>query len=272
MKMNMQTLQHALARARREVARRAAALQPRNLVPVLAVPLAFTGAPLSVPAHHIEPPDLPAFASIEPATALKQAFFEFLQPIVAAENDVIRAERQRLLRLRERLASGQALEREQRRWLARLADIYQYELPRRATASELDKLLLRVDVVPSSLVLVQAALESGWGRSRFARKGNNLFGQWCFAPGCGMVPARRDPGRDHELAQFASARDAVHAYLLNLNSFHRYAEFRQLRAAQRRRGKLSGIALAAGLSAYSERRDEYVAKVRAMIRANDLES
>jgi len=268
----MQTIRQFFARARQSAARLAGTTRPGHLAPLLILPLALTGPHLSVPGRVLQPPEPPAFTAIEDVAARKRAFFEFLQPIVAAENKVIRVQRERLLRLRERLASGQTLESDQREWLARLAAVYAAELPRRPTVADLDRLLLRVDIVPRSLVLVQAALESGWGRSRFARRGNNMFGQWCFAAGCGMVPARRDPGRAHELARFDSVRDAVHAYLLNLNSFHRYAGFRKLRAEQRRHGQLSGIALAPGLSAYSEQRDEYVAKVRAMIRANDLES
>jgi Bax protein len=132
-------------------------------------------------------------------------------------------------------------------------------------------LLQRVDVVPVSLVLAQAAKESAWGRSRFAREGNNLFGEWCFTAGCGMVPRRRESGKTHEVETFPSVRAAVASYIHNLNSHPSYRMLRSIRASLREAGKpLNGLALARGLEAYSAQGSDYVASVRDIIRKNRL--
>ena len=126
--------------------------------------------------------------------------------------------------------------------------------------------------MPASLALAQAAKESGWGTSRFARAGNNWFGQQCFREGCGHVPVRREADRQHEVARFPSVQAAVDAYMLNLNTHYRYQEFRDLRAQSRGNGNsLKGTELAAGLLAYSERREAYVAEIIDMIEYNELE-
>ena len=133
------------------------------------------------------------------------------------------------------------------------------------------RLLRRADVIPVSLVLAQAANESGWGTSRFARQGNNFFGQWCFEPGCGLVPRDRGAGKKHEVAVFESPRASVEAYIRNLNSHPAYRGLRGIRQQLRSNDQpVTGIALAAGLEKYSERGAEYIEELRAMIRYNDL--
>lgn len=132
------------------------------------------------------------------------------------------------------------------------------------------RLLRRVDVIPVKLVLAQAANESAWGTSRFAREGNNLFGQWCFTKGCGMVPIRRAEGASHEVALFTTPAASVRAYMLNLNSGGAYEHFRKIRIGLKRMNKpQSAIVLAAGLEKYSERGRDYVRSIRDMIRGNE---
>jgi Bax protein len=127
----------------------------------------------------------------------------------------------------------------------------------------------RVDTVPLELVLSQAANESAWGTSRFARKANNLFGQWCFSKGCGLVPARRNAGSTHEVAAFKSPQLSVRSYLRNLNTGRVYKDLRNIRAAKRAEGKqATAYEIAAGLSKYSERGQAYVKEIRAMIKYN----
>ena len=123
-----------------------------------------------------------------------------------------------------------------------------------------------------SLALAQAAKESGWGTSRFAREGNNYFGQWCYKAGCGIVPASRAPGRTHEVEAFDSPAESVASYMRNINTHSGYKSFREARKVQRSEADaLSGVALAAELSQYSERRDAYVAELRQLIVGNDLD-
>jgi uncharacterized FlgJ-related protein len=145
-------------------------------------------------------------------------------------------------------------------------------LSRASVYNALAALLQRVDTLPVSLVLAQAAIESGWGTSRFAREGNNLFGQWCFDPGCGLVPAARRTGARHEVAAYASVNDSIDAYLLNINTHSAYRDLRELRARARAEGREpTGLELATGLRSYSERGELYVQDVRSIIRGNGLD-
>ena len=130
----------------------------------------------------------------------------------------------------------------------------------------------KLDVIPPSLILAQAANESAWGTSRFATKGNNLFGQWCFSKGCGLVPRGRAEGASHEVAKFSSPYRSVRAYIQNLNRHPTYQLLRDVRLEDRRdNAPLSGLELAEGLLGYSERGEEYIEEIRAMIHYNNLE-
>jgi len=230
------------------------------------------GALLGVLVLH-SPQRLPDFSTISDIPARKQAFFEFLAPIVDAENERVLEQRQRLLALAPKVRAGETPGWLDRRWLASLAE--EYEVPWNSDLSEperLDAIAMlerRVDAVPIPLALVQAATESGWGRSRFATEGNNLFGHWCYEPGCGLVPARRNQDAAHEVAAFDSVSDSVSRYLYNLNTHAAYAPLRAIRARLRRQGESpTAMALADGLLLYSERREEYVDEIKTVIRVN----
>lgn len=218
-------------------------------------------------------PRLPDFSTISDIPARKQAFFEFLTPVVEAENERVLEQRKRLVSLAERIRAGESPGWLERRWLGRLAE--EYEVPWNYDFSEAERLASlamlerRVDAVPVPLALVQAATESGWGQSRFALEGNNLFGHWCYEPGCGLVPARRNQGAAHEVAAFDSISDSVSRYLHNLNTHAAYAPLRAIRARLRRQGESpTALALADGLVRYSERREEYVDEIKSVIRIN----
>lgn len=228
----------------------------------------------------LQPPgheDMPVIEA-DTVAARKDRFFDYLRPIVRHENRVIREQRLRLQRLRDTLAAGGALAWLDRRWLADMARAYRLAGGGEDDETPLDAdlvaaLLERVDVIPESLALVQSAKESSWGRSRFAREGNNLFGQWCHEPGCGLTPTARKAGRSHEVERFGSVRASVRSYFRNLNTHAQYRELRRLRAALRKRDEpLTGVALADGLTFYSERRQAYVDEVKAMIRNNGLDA
>jgi len=214
---------------------------------------------------------LPDFAELE-VPAKKRAFFSYLRPHIETANADIRADRARLQAIAEDIEHHEPNWLE-RRFLRNLAAQYDIELEEPPDYAALaPKLLRRVDVVPASLMLIQAAKESGWGTSKFAVIGNNLFGQQCFERGCGYVPTARERGRRHEVARFESVEDAVRAYLHNVNTHPRYKAMREIRAQLRNASQsLSGTRLADGLLAYSERRGKYVEEVKAMIRQNDLE-
>lgn len=214
---------------------------------------------------------LPAFESIEDAGQRKSAFFRHLLPVVEAENRRLEDLRREVASLADRRAAGRPLNRHETRLLRALAERYRSPLSDPLAAGFFGSLLARADQVPASLVLAQAAMESGWGGSRFAREGLNLFGHWCEVPGCGMVPAQRPEGASYEVARFDSVRESVRKYMHNLNSHRAYRDFRARRAELRRRGeRLSGPALARTLTSYSERGREYIDDIRALIAANDL--
>ncbi len=213
--------------------------------------------------------DLPDLAAVEDVSTLKRTFFAFLQPIVVAENDRIRAQRAELEALQSTLAAGEELGWLARRRLRRLAGEYEVPWQPENPAAVAATLARRIDVIPPDLALAQAAKESGWGRSRFAVEGNNLFGQWCYEPGCGLVPGQRPDGEQHEVAAFDSVDEAIRRYMNNLNTHERYRVFREKRAALRGSDRsLSGPALVPGLLGYSERGEVYLDELQAMMQQN----
>jgi Bax protein len=132
------------------------------------------------------------------------------------------------------------------------------------------KMLIHVDKIPASLALIQAAKESGWGTSYFAREGNNLFGHWCFEKGCGIIPRRRPEGATYEVRTFDDVADSVRAYIRNLNSHPAYREVRMQRYRMRLAGKQPDAHLmAGGLEHYSGIGMKYVETVREMIEGNE---
>lgn len=213
-------------------------------------------------------PDFDAITSIE---AKKEAFFTYFHAYIDEENTRILQSRERLLEFQAILAGGALLSPAERHTLDLIAS--EYRIPRNdlPIAAMVEELLLRVDIIPVSLALAQAATESAWGTSRFAKEGNNIFGQWCFDEGCGLIPGRRADDASHEVRAFASVDAAVKAYYRNLNSNPTYDYFRELRAQMRLRDKpLNSHQLADGLTRYSERGRAYVAEIRDMIRINEL--
>ena len=152
-----------------------------------------------------------------------------------------------------------------------LADEFWVEVDDKSFKQIVGELLLKIDEVPPSLVVAQAINESGWGRSRFAREANNIFGMWCYTPGCGLVPERRRANDKHEVKRYASIQASVDEYLRNINRNKAYVELRALRARQRQRLQpLSGDYLAQGLRRYSSIGAEYVNRIRNIIRTRDL--
>jgi len=212
--------------------------------------------------------DLPDFAAMEEDVAtMKAAFYAYLTPMVIHHNDSIRDQRARLKDVQQKISSETPLSGADRRWLNTLAEQYELESDQEMMPQTLvQTLLLRVDTVPLELALVQAAKESGWGRSRFAVEANNLFGQWCYVEGCGMVPSNRAAGANHEIEVFSSVSEAMRRYMNNLNTHESYRDFRRLRQQLRESGKpLTGMALVSGLTLYSERREAYVEDIRGML-------
>lgn len=255
---------------------------PRRLLAGLTGAMALPLALLLLFAPRLEPevavPDfgpLPDFAAIDDVARKKQAFFAYLLPMVEAHNARVRAIRGELRALRSRIERGDALTSADWDRVAEFARRYRVTLEDDAPLDVeiVDRLLRRADVLPPSLVLAQAAAESAWGTSRFARTANNLFGEWCFTAGCGIVPARRAAGAKHEVEDFDSVYDSVDSYFRNLNSHPAYRGVREQRLAARTAGRpIRGAELAAGLTRYSERGQAYIEELRAIMRVNGLDA
>ena len=237
------------------------------------VVLMYTGT-APEPAPKVVYPELPDFAAISDVREKKQAFFGYLEPMIEAHNERVRMTRRQLEDWRARRAEGDRLGAEARARLSVLGERHRVEIPEQGPipVERLDALLACVDVIPPSLVLAQAATESAWGTSRFAREANNLFGEWCFTEGCGLVPNRRSQGATHEVERFATVNASIDSYFHNLNSHPAYAELRAIRArARAAAATISGADLAAGLTLYSERGEDYVDELRLIIRVNNLD-
>ena len=213
--------------------------------------------------------EIPDFAAIKNSTAKKKAFFDFLRPIIRAENAKVARIRVRMLNISEMVDNGDDVSPEDQQWLLTLAKKYHVDM---ATLDDEEAWLLlkrRVDTVPFRLALAQAANESSWGTSRFAREGRNFFGEWCFTEGCGLVPARRQEGMTHEVAVFSSVNESVASYIYHLNRVDIYTPLRVKRYKLHKNGnKPTAHELAAGLTGYSERGEAYVDSIRKMIRVN----
>lgn len=208
------------------------------------------------------PRDLPELKDVGER---KTVFLSLALPLVLQANARVAVDRRRLLYAIDRRAAGKPLSKDLEGWLERLAKKY------KISGINLDELLRRVDIVPPSLFLAQAATESGWGTSRFAIEGNAIFGQWTTAGGRGMVPEGRPEGETYKVRSFDRLVDSFSAYLLNLNSHRAYRGLRETRAGMRRTGRnLDGNELAADLLSYAQIGEEYVTLLRGIIRRNRL--
>lgn len=205
----------------------------------------------------------------------KRLFFRTIGPMVLRSNELIQQDRDRLLSLRE----STSLSSEDVRWVAALAKKYRVKAKTDVkTKTEkplhlIPALLKRVDIIPPSLILAQAAEESGWGTSRFAFAGNALFGQWTWG-GDGITPKSQRQGLgDYKIAAFDSPLQSVQAHALNLNTHSAYKKFRELRSEAHSKGKLfSGFDAATTLDKYSERGKEYVKSLQSIIGYNNIKN
>jgi Bax protein len=213
----------------------------------------------------------PDFSSVPNVAVKKQLFFDFFQDYVRDENQTILGLRKDLLSYADITRKGWMLSPSERSRVLEIAESYKLELTFSNEAEVIEELVQRVDIIPPSLALAQAATESAWGTSRFALEGNNVFGQWCYTKGCGIVPSRRPSGAIHEVETFSTIKSSVQAYFVNINTNDVYQHLRDQRAQMRARGhEVDSMILAAGLGRYSERGDNYVDEVQVIITQNDL--
>lgn len=212
---------------------------------------------------------LPDFSGIADSAERKLRFFSFLLPLVQEENRWLDVARRRLEYIHDHIRFERPIPPADRVWLDRIAAEFGLEGYDPRDPVFWCRVRRRVDIVPEDLVLVQAAMESAWGTSRFARQGCNLFGQWCTSPGCGIVPADRPAGQEHEVARFATVNASIASYLRNLNTGRSYRKLRRIREKMREQGLEPDAArMAGGLTPYAQRGAHYVQTIRAMLRHN----
>ncbi|MDC9720177.1 MAG: glucosaminidase domain-containing protein [Gammaproteobacteria bacterium] len=208
---------------------------------------------------------LPDFSAITDVKQKKALFFNYLTELANAANNKVVHLRVEIKRMKPGHLTTLQVKR-----LNRLAK--SYKIKTKDPHQQMDLLLRKIEEVPTALVLAQAANESAWGTSRFATQGNNLFGQWCFSNGCGLVPSGRPEGETYEVRKFKDPQESVDAYIRNLNSHGSYLVLRRIRECLiDNHETVTARALSSGLISYSSRGVDYIDDIRSMIRVNRLE-
>ena len=198
---------------------------------------------------------------IENIKKRKNLFIQLILPLVIKENNNIKLDRNKLFIILNKSKNTKV----EKKWLE--AKFKQYGVINK----DLSTLKIRMDEVPVSMAIAQAAKETGWGTSRFAQEGNALFGQWTWS-GEGIKPAGADDDSTHKVMKFKVLQASVKAYQRNLNTHSSYKDFRSARAELRDKGqKLDSIVLTNYLDKYAETGKEYVKILHQIIRQNNLE-
>jgi Bax protein len=197
---------------------------------------------------------------IENTKKRKELFIQIILPLIIEENKSIRLDRKKLFKVLNKSKNS----KKQKNWLGK--KFKQYGVNNR----DLFTLKIRMDEIPVSLAIAQAAKETGWGTSRFALEGNALFGQWTWS-GEGIKPANAEDDSTHKIMKFKVLQASVKAYHRNLNTHSSYKNFRSTRAQFRDDKKpLDSIALSKHLDKYAETGKEYVRILQQIIRQNQL--
>ncbi len=203
----------------------------------------------------------------------KRIFFLSLLPMVLLVNDEILSQRDKLRLLCEQSDRNEPLTDGELEFIIELADQYKVEGNPLVDPIARSLILNRIDILPPSLVLAQAASESAYGTSRFARLGNNIFGEMVFDGSQGIIP-RHNPADGmppYKARKFPTLLASLRAYMINLNTHPAYLDLRIRRAGLRARGSvIRGRELADGLLAYSERGDAYIKDIKTLIAVNRL--
>jgi len=190
----------------------------------------------------------------------RELFIKIVLPLILHENEKITRDRKKLFSILNKSFNTVG----ERVWLKRRFKEYKIE------DKDLAKLKIRMDIIPVSLALAQAANESGWGTSRFALEGNALFGQWTWSKK-GISPKSKDPNATHKVLQFQILKASVRAYKNNLNTHNAYQEFREVRAQLREEGKkVTGLDLAKYIKSYAAIGEKYVIIIEDIIERNSL--
>jgi len=196
-----------------------------------------------------------SYYNIKDTSKKKETFFKFINNIAIIANNNILDDRE-YIKNNFNLNTNRMINIRQRYRIQNNASLKDY--------------LYKVDIIPISMIMAQAALETAWGKSRFFKQAKNIFGQWTWK-GKGLVPKFRKKGSTHKVKIFSSYQNSLRAYLLNLNRGWAYKKLRKLRSIQRSKNqKLTGTYLAKGLDKYSAKKEAYVGIVKSIINHNNL--
>ena len=190
----------------------------------------------------------------------RELFIKIVLPLILHENEKIIDDRKRLFKILGKNFNSPG----EKVWLNRRFKEYKIE------DKDLAELKMRMDIIPVSIAVAQAANESGWGTSRFALEGNALFGQWTWSKK-GISPKNKDPDQSHKVLQFQILKASVRAYKNNLNTHNAYKEFREVRAKLRQSGTtITGLALIKYLNRYASIGEKYTEIIEGIIVQNSL--
>ena len=190
----------------------------------------------------------------------KETFIKIVLPLVVAENEKILEDKAKLKLITKKKFTTDL----EKQWLRQ--KLLEYKVKK----GNINELTIRIDIIPTSIALAQAAKESGWGTSRFALEGNAIFGQWTWS-GQGIAPLDRESNKKHKILKFPILRASVKAYQNNLNTHRSYSKFREKRFAMREKNKvIKGLELTDTLKNYAQTGTEYTKILNQIIKQNRL--
>jgi len=214
-----------------------------------------------------------SFAQQRAISSEDKAFLIEFLPRIISVNQQVQEDRNKILSCQEEYRKTGKLTHEDEVFLSTTSSKYSVnsfklddENDQSAFQNEFSDLLIRVDIIPTKLVMAQAICESAWGRSYFAEHGNNFFGIHCYSKGCGLVPSG-NPNGGFEVKSYPSIEAGIADYILTLNTVAAYKTIRSMRAQMRQEQQpVSATKLAEGLARYSQKGEAYVSLIQNLIR------
>lgn len=200
----------------------------------------------------------------------KKEFVKTVLPIIINENQNILTTRYFVNELKEKLATFKTLSVQEINKLYKIARKFNIKYDNKHKLDLIDEILLKVDIIPNSIALAQAAIESGWGKSRFAKEYNALFGEYTYDQNEGVIPLKREDGDTHLIKSFSSYDSSVKSYFKNINSHNAYKEFREVRKVMRLKNNFSDVnILINNLNSYAED-SNYINTLNLVIEKNNF--
>ena len=210
------------------------------------------------------------FSEIQDVPTKKKLFYLVTLPLIYNTNTLIMQERRMVINIEKKFARKELIKNETDE-IIRLSKKYKLDYSEINTKL-FRKLKQRINIIPVSLALGQAIIESGWGQSRFATEGNALYGQWTTSEDKGIIPQDRDEDKTHAVLKFKNLSESVEAYMFNINTHQAYYNFRVIRRIDERIKYTDPISMKVKyLAAYAEIGDKYVDKLELIIASNNLQ-